>query len=74
MAITSLVLGILVLLATMSIMTDGGDVEEIVGASLFGVISVILAVISLVQKRWGKGLSIAGVAMSAISFLAIAGV
>lgn len=74
MAITSLVLGILVLLATMSIMTDGGDAEEILGVSLFGVISVILAVICLVQKRWGKGLSIAAVVMSAIGLLALVGV
>tara|TARA_R110000851_G_scaffold315514_1_gene478028 strand:+ start:12622 stop:12957 length:336 start_codon:yes stop_codon:yes gene_type:complete len=73
MAITSLVLGILTFLTAMGIMVEGGNADEVLGVGLFGVISVVLAVISLVQKHWGKALSIAGIALSSVSLLALIG-
>lgn len=73
MAITSLVLGIFAILATMAAFADGADADQILGIAIFGVASLILAIISLVQKRWGKGISIAGIVMSAISLLALLG-
>ncbi|WP_323011287.1 zinc ribbon domain-containing protein [Castellaniella sp.] len=73
MAITALVLGIFAILATMAAFADGADSEQILGIILFGVVSLVFAIISLVQKRWGKGLSIAGIVMSAISLLALFG-
>lgn len=73
MAITSLVLGILALLGAMGLITDGGDADEMMGVVLFGVLSLVFAVLSLVQKRWGKSLSITGIVLSAIGLLAIIG-
>lgn len=73
MAITSLVLGIFAILATLAAFADGADSEQILGITIFGIVSLVFAIISLVQKRWGKGLSIAGIVMSAISLLALLG-
>lgn len=69
MAITSLILGVLAILATFGLLEEGGDMESILGVFLFLVISATFGIISLVQKRWGKGLSIAGVVLSALSLL-----
>lgn len=74
MAITSLVLGISVCLATISLVTDGMDAEGFIGVALFGIVSMVLGAINLAQKRSGKGLAIAGVALTALSFLTLAGV
>lgn len=73
MAITSLVLGILAVLATMNILAEGGTAEEVLGVTIFALISLVFAVISLVQKHRGKGLSIAGIVLSAISALVLIG-
>lgn len=74
MAITSLVLGIMAALAIIGILDQGmADAEEILGIVMFAVLSIIFASISLSQKRWGKGLSIAGIVLSGISLLIVIG-
>lgn len=73
MATTSFALGILAVLATMSILAEGGTAEEVLGVIMLALISVVFAVISFAQKHWGKGLSIAGIVLSAISALVLIG-
>lgn len=71
MAITSLVLG---LLCTAALWGDAEhDKETLTGLGMFLVGGLVLGVISLVGKKAGKGMAIAGVALSSFALLVLLG-
>jgi hypothetical protein len=69
MAILSIVIAGIALFGSLSFI----DKDEMAGATLFGIISLILGIINLQQKRPGKGLSIAGISISSLALLILLG-
>ena len=67
MAITSMVLGILSLVSILSF--DEFDEEEAFGVLLFMILALVFGIVSLCQKRDGKGMAIAGIVTAAIAIL-----
>lgn len=67
MAITSMVLGILSLVSILGL--DEFDEEEAMGVLLFMILALVFGIISLCQKRGGKGMAIAGIVTAAIAIL-----
>lgn len=66
-AITSLVLGVLCVLAQFD--DSDWDDDTLFGMVVFSIIGLALGVVSLNISKRGKGMSIAGIVMSAISLL-----
>ena len=71
MAITSLVLGIVCVLAFFD--DSQWDKDTILGLGIFAVAGLALGVASLSNQSAGKGMAITGVVMSAVSLLAYIG-
>ena len=71
MAITSLVLGIVCVLAFFD--DSQWDKDTILGLGIFAVAGLALGVASLSNQSAGKGMAIAGLVMSAVSLLAYIG-
>lgn len=67
MAIISLVLGIICVLAMFD--DSEWDNDTIVGLGIFSGVGLILGIINITQKRSGLNMAIAGVILSAISLL-----
>ena len=67
MAITSLVLGIICVLAMFD--DSDWDNDTIVGLGMFSGIGLIFGIINITQKKSGHNMAIAGVILSAISLL-----
>lgn len=83
MAITSLVIGIIVVLALSSVDVNelGGryfltqsDKEALLGISIVGGFGLGLGIRSLITRSAGKGMAIAGIALSALAILAAIGI
>ncbi|MEQ1531982.1 MAG: DUF4190 domain-containing protein [Sideroxydans sp.] len=83
MSITSLVIGVIVFLALSAIEFNesGGryyleesDKEALVGILVFGIAGLGFGVGSLITKSAGKGMAIAGIALSALAILAAIGI
>lgn len=66
MAISSMVSGILALLAALNEIVT---YDTLCGIFLLSVTGLVLGIISLVQKRGGKGMAIAGIITAAIAML-----
>lgn len=74
MPITALVLGALVLLASIGFgEQDKPSTDEIVGTFIFAIPSIVLAAISLNQRRWGKPWAITAIVLSALGILITVG-
>lgn len=74
MAITASALGALVFLASISFSgQDKPSTDEIVGAFIFAIPSIVLAAISLNHRRWGKPWAITAIVLSALGILITAG-
>lgn len=74
MAITALALAALVFLASISFLEQNKPVtDEIVGVFIFAIPSIVLAAISLNQRRWGKPWAITAIVLSALGILITAG-
>lgn len=71
MAITSLVLGIVCILAFFD--DSPWDKDTIAGMGLFAVAGLAFGAVSLSKQSAGKGMAISGVVISAISLLAYIG-
>lgn len=71
MAITSLCLTILgALVIAVSLGDTYPDEEAVQGAIMFAFIGLVFGAVSLIQKRWGKGLSIGSLVLAVITILA----
>lgn len=74
MAITASSLGTLGLLASISFLEqEQASTDEVVGIFIFAISSIVLAVISLSQKRRGKPWAITAIVLSALGILVTAG-
>lgn len=71
MAVTSLVLGIVCVVAFFD--KSPWDKDTLVGLGLFAVVGLVFGIVSLNNQSAGKGMAITGVVMSAISLLAYIG-
>ena len=69
--ISSLVLGILVLLALLD--DSVWDRDTIIGIAFLSIISLILGIVGINTQQKGKGLAIAGVIISSLSLIILAG-
>ncbi|QBF24572.1 DUF4190 domain-containing protein [Pseudomonas tructae] len=71
MSITSLILGILCAVT----LTDDGewDSDTLFGLSLFALVGLILGILSLINKKPGSNMAVAGAAMSGISLFVYIG-
>lgn len=74
MAITAIVLGAVTLLASFGL-HDGShhSTDEVAGVFVFAIPSIILAAISLSQRRWGKHWAITAIALAVLGILITAG-
>lgn len=63
-AITSLVLGVLCVLAQIS--DAGTDSDTTAGCALFAIVGLVLGIISLNISKRGKGMAIAGIVMAVV--------
>jgi len=74
MTITALVLGAMTFLASIGLLYEGNaSAEGIVGVFTFAIPSIVLAAISLSQRRWGKSWAITAIVLSALGILLVAG-
>ncbi|KCV59251.1 zinc-ribbon domain protein [Bordetella bronchiseptica 99-R-0433] len=74
MTITALVLGAMTFLAGFGLLDEGNaSAEGIVGVFAFAIPSIVLAAISLSQRRWGKSWAITAIVLSALGILLVAG-
>jgi hypothetical protein len=71
MPIVSLVFGIISFLALFDNSAWGED--EILGLGIFSVVGVVLGIASIANQAAGKGMAIAGLAMSIIALLVLIG-
>jgi len=71
MAIVSLVLGIICILAMFD--DSDWDKETITGLGLFSITGLVFGVISITKKKPGNGMAIAGIVLSALSLLIFLG-
>ncbi|NIF19296.1 DUF4190 domain-containing protein [Pantoea sp. Cy-639] len=71
MAVVSLILGILCVLALFD--DSDWDADALLGTGLFAMTGMLLGIVSICQKKPGNGMAIAGVAMTAISLLCLTG-
>ena len=65
MSVTSLILGILAFLGSLS---DSFEEDELLGLFMFIAASAILGIASIRQKKEGRGMAIAGIILSAMAF------
>ncbi|MBV6286723.1 DUF4190 domain-containing protein [Pseudomonas aegrilactucae] len=71
MGIVSLILGIL---CGLTLFDDSEwDSETLLGLSIFAVMGLIFGIISIVQKKPGNNMAIAGVVLSSVSLLVFIG-
>ena len=74
MAITALALGALVFLASIGFLEqEKTSTDEIVGVFIFAIPCIVLAAISLNQRRWGKPWAITAIVLSALGIFITAG-
>lgn len=65
MSITSMILGIINLLAVLGVDSADDDVMGLI--FLFTVVTLILGIVAIAQKNAGKGMAIAGVVLAGIT-------
>lgn len=71
MAITSFCLAVFCLLSIgVEASEDFADEDVILGSIVFAVASLAFGTTNILQKRWGKGLSIAGIVLAVLAILA----
>lgn len=74
MAITSAVLGAVTLLASFGLRDSSQhSADDVAGVFVFAIPSIILAAISLSQRRWGKPWSITAIVLAVFGILIAAG-
>jgi hypothetical protein len=71
MAITSLVLGIICLLALFD--DSDWDTDQITGLGMFAVIALVFGIISVSKKKPGNTMTIIGIVLSAVSLVCFIG-
>ena len=71
MPITSLVLGIVCMLAFFD--DSGWDKDTIIGIGIFATTGIVLGAVSLNKQKRGKGMAISGVVLSVIAILCLVG-
>ncbi|MET3119978.1 cell division protein FtsW (lipid II flippase) [Undibacterium sp. GrIS 1.8] len=71
-SLTSLITGLVVTLMAISV-PEQWDKDTVVGVVMFGLVPILFAVISLIQKRLGRWMAITGLVLGICALLAAIG-